>query len=71
MNLCTAFSQNPEMTGVHLSDNGIMQQHELLHEIINTFGVPCDCLHKSTDNYKTNKEVIQYEVIRQKVKQIV
>jgi len=66
IDLCKAISANPEMTGVHLSDNGLSSDLEFKLDIMGLFGVPTVFLKDNSDfdNFMTNSIIIQSDLIK-------
>lgn len=66
--LCKVLSADPEMMGVHLSDNGLFADEETKMEIMSLFGIHHTAMHKEFPEFTTNKTVKNQAAIKNKVK---
>lgn len=60
------------MTGVHLSDNGLVNDLEFKYDVMGIFGVPAQFLQdsKQFNSFMTNSIVQTPVILRAKVKEI-
>ena len=57
LTLALAISQNEFMLGIHMSDNGLRKDEEVLMELLDMFGLDEACTRPPANDHKLNRRV--------------
>jgi len=70
ISLARACSESPFLLGLHMSDNGLREDKELLLEVLDMFGLNEESLKSYEDfEYKVNRRVYKTNILRNAIKQ--